>query len=338
MVNLNMKNELDKLNYGCSVDKIIDKESLKSTTLLSEYTPDKLIEDEFLYVYETIKALNSNWHMGVVSTGAHSEDFSKAYGFKIDNSDKWNNAPVMFVYECPGNNVDATRATSPEKDLNSVLKEIIEEKERDALFEKLLCKTLWHADCGKDVYYENDEKLIIDKGSFLEFGKNHYSEFLLQLILEFKLSNLYTTNLFRYEIFELGEKKGSTIDSSINLRGILWPEKNSTKYYKKLSLINERMVVFKKELEIVKPNVIFTTSNPYYCIKHYYDEIRKTDSNILPPKLVKVPHPASYLSSRDRYLENKFRIIKALENSAVITPEFAEKKISEAYKNLDAFV
>ena len=317
------KKELDKINYGKKLDdkhlKLDDK-----PYLIEEYrSMSGAISDEFKEVREKLKKINKGkaeqekCYMGAISVGAHSIDYSKVFGFTIPKA--WNKTPVMFVFENPSNNLDACFV----KDMDDA--KAANNSEELEKWNKLLCKVIWHADYGIQGYKEH--KSEYGGGEFRHFDEpKMYSQLLLSIILEFKLANFYTTNMFRYEIFNDvdGEEKFLNLDKISGLTG---------KDEKTLFSLDNDNNSFVKELDKFEPKLIFTTSKPFYYLSKYMENKDKYKDI----ELVKLPHPAHpSLNNTHRFCMNAMSIINGLQKAGVITENKRNDKIIEAMeKHID---
>ena len=145
--------------------------------------------------------------------------------------DNWKDNSVMFVFECPAGNIDAsflndrnTEEYSEENRKHAV--ENATAKSDSEKFKLHLAKVLWHADPKIEVLTPKYSIKDFTKSDYCKqyypfafFGKSkRYSELMLSIILTFKLKNFYTTNMFRYEIFS-ANKNG--VDVALNMNGIV---------------------------------------------------------------------------------------------------------------------
>ena len=329
-----MKRDLDWLNYNThSLDSITSFND--DCSYLKPYKMNALIKKDSSDIIKKIELYNSkksnepNLHLGVISSGAHTLDFKKYYGFKID--DTWNFKPVMFVYECPGNNLDSSFLTKHGTSLNNNYirnKDIITKEKKDLL----LCNRIWHADYGK-MHYKNNKEMY-GNNNFLFFDKQRkYSEFLLSLVLEFKLVNLYTTNFFRYELFRFQKnKKNRYVEKALNISDIYGLKTSGSEK----CLFTKAPSVFIKELQIFKPHLIISTeSTAYYIEQEYKNKQNKLEDDM---HIVTVPHPAHYsLKNKKRFVSNVFNILSGFSVKEIIKKETINDKMYKAlnkYKDI----
>ena len=194
------------IKENCNISESIKKDLYNLNTKLNERN----------------KELNKNYKVGVISRGTHSNDYAEFYGIDMEG-DKWKDNKVMFVFECPGGNIDASFLNDENtEDYCEVNRKNAVGKVTDVIdmeqYKLHMAKVLWHAD-PKFVSEDGKEELskedyINSYEDFSFFGKyKNYSELMLSIIKTFKLRNFYTTNMFRYEIFE--EKDG--LESAKNL-------------------------------------------------------------------------------------------------------------------------
>lgn len=284
------KEALDIINYGETVPY---SENVKEDGKLNSYKFSEQVEKDIDKIKKCIKN-NNQLHIGVISAGTHTLDYQKVFDFKPDEN--WSKEPVMFVYECPANNMKSSFYGKND------IKEI---SEKD-VSEDLLCNCLWHL--NPEVNIQEDFKF---------FGNKKYSEFILSVIKTFKLANFYTTNFFRYEIYEVNNKNNETALNFGKIQDIME---------------NDNMLTesFKAEINAFRPKVIFATSNPYNWLKNNWDKSEYAGDM---PLIIKVPHPANRDSNTDRFLKNAFAI-KAGLDMAGIKNSIQSEKIFDVYKEL----
>lgn len=257
-----------------------------------------------------------NLHLGAISSGAHTNDFIESFQIDPALCNSNHSDPVMFVYECPGNNLNASFFPYAEhKKINDLENYLFEEKKTlssDCNRSVLSGKYLWHADSYGEV---GNWKFETDSYAYFS-GRREYSYFLQSLIQEFKLSNFYTTNLFRYELFRLN----GDVERALNLGEICYEFDKTNGEGSFIEFVHDS--VFDCEYRTLNPKVIFATSKPYKILKDYLkDEMPK-------PILIKVPHPAFYnISEEERFLKNSVPVIAGLVEAGIIEESFANNKL-----------
>lgn len=299
------KRDLDIINYGKELKKGADWNiNNDNRPELEKPIYSNIIKNEYEKIIDIISN-KKGYHIGAISSGTHSIDYANIYGFDI-NDDEWNRTPVMFVFENPSNNVDACFAGNPEEAIKC------QNSNDDEDWKQLLSKYIWHADYGYEDYKKHSGEYGNGKFRFFEsMGK--YSELLLSIILEFKLANFYTTNIFRYEIFTQTDKKD---EAYCNIDSV------------KKDILKEEFDIcgddssFMKELDVFDPSIIFATSKPYGYLKDYCKEENKT--------IVKVPHPSGQFAKENRFICNAMAIINGLHKAGVIGDDLREKRIEKA--------
>ena len=128
--------------------------------------------------------------------------------------------------------------------------------------------------------------------------------------MNFRILNVYTTNLCRFEFFEGDYGKGAE-ERFCNWHEI--PDECKNECYK---------TIFCEELRQFEPDIILTTSNPYDFLR----AIPQTKD-----KLHKILHPANpSISGNHRQCCNICDITKALYKAGIIDADRA-KKYFETY-------
>ncbi len=275
--------KLNELNYGRIEVPYAEKPDFAGQ--LETYDASTEIETDVKKMKDVLE--KQGLYLGVISVGAHSADYFKIYGITKEND--WNKTPVMFVFECPGDNKSSC--------LNKA-----EEDQAGVDWHGHMSDSVWHADRGDA------------SAGKKYFGKQRvYTDLMLAIIKTFKLSNFYTTNYFRYEIYEKNNGK----EIALNLNTIT----------KKIGEIVDD-TIFWKEYETFKPKVIFATSEPYWHIVSKLSDTEQNEEVIV----VKVPHPASARSGLNedfRYLINTMQIATGLLKGGVISNEAFDGYIKE---------
>lgn len=307
-----VKSALDKINYGKDLKKDADWNIEAKRPVLKKPISSDIVKDEYEIIRDIISNKNG-YHIGAISSGTHSIDYANIYGFDI-NDNEWNEKPVMFVFENPSNNVNACFAGDPEEAIKC------QNSNDDEDWKQLLSKYIWHADYGYEDYKNHSGEYGNEQFRFFEsMGK--YSELLLSIILEFKLANFYTTNIFRYEIFTQTDKKD---EAYCNID------------YVKKEILKEEFDIcgsdtsFMKELNAFKPEIIFATSKPYGYLKDYCKKKNKT--------IVKVPHPSGQFAKENRFICNAMAIINGLHKAGIIGDDIRDKKIKAAIEKHESLI
>ena len=307
-----IKKKLDYINYGVKANQDIYKRyDFVNNIFTKQYPMSSLVKEEFESIKNIVEKNSKNTYMGTISNGAHSIDYSKIFGFNITKS--WRIAPVMFVFENPSNNIDASFI----KDAKSAKK--LKDKDIDEQLKNLQCDRVWHADYGIDAYKNKEKDDIYGNGRFTHFEHyKMYSQLLLSIILEFKLANFYTCNMFRYEIFEY--KKKEKYLNLFEVNDLLGNERDVAFNF------DSEKCSFARELKILKPRIIFATYKPHNFLIDYCDE-----NDIV---LVKVPHPTQRLTNRERFFRNFTRITLGLYEAGIISAKTRNEKITKSISRL----
>ena len=273
-------------------------------------------------------------YIGTISNGSHSLDFMKYY-FPLEEIQKteWISCDkkVMFLFEAPANNLDAScgyqgspRGSST-FNYNNYLRMIKQFGKNDqakfmdtnvslADFTKRLSSVRWWID-GKNMETSSTANIEWWNDTGLEkcmSMSKMYGHFIAAAMRIFGLSNIYATNLMRFELFEEGIKK----EQSLN-----WAKASDIPGN---PIRESYQNIFLKELNAFQPDVILATANPYYyMIYNNKDYAEKT---------FKILHPANYnISKNNRHCINICYIAKALHTTHVLSVEQAEKIIKDYY-------
>lgn len=207
---------------------------------------------------------------------------------------------VMLVMESPASNLDAC------------YKEEIDEKHP--------AKVWWWAD-GKSTadHKSTDERTIYPYG----FSSKKYGEFFNSFVHTFKLKNAYMTNLVKCGMLKNSEhNKYGNLDK--------FPSKCKNKCFDN---------IFLKEVEILKPKVIFTLSSKVYNYLNGGKVIEKIEKKLgAKPYIVTLPHPARCRQG----FTNEFyrtlwycRTLEGMINAGIITDKEEQHKYWDKY--VDAY-
>jgi hypothetical protein len=189
-----------------------------------------------------------------------------------------NSYPIMFVFENPGNEF------SPEFTFKGITKNVPYDK------------YYWISDKITEPPKSPNElvKIAKKKGEY----KNLYDSYIVYLQERYSLNNIYVTNLTKCKLRK--NKKEWRVAPYSHIRE---------------NCINE---IFKKELEIFKPKIVFCMSEKvmrwfpydifYECFKKWYPYQNKE----VEERIVKLLHPAAHLPNIKIVRENDKRIPKAI--------------------------
>lgn len=294
---------------------------------------DSQIVKAFKKLQENLQKNGEEQEIGVISNGVHSIDllmryFSREEIEEIDTTGQQHKR-VMIIYEAPAKNLYATaayrnysKAKNQEEPNNREpsVKDYLKNKIRRGEIRDCLTGVWWRMDLDEKAVKEAKEK----NTGFTAMKK--YAEFLIDFIRVFGILDLYTTNLFRYEIFESDDEKF-----------LGWDEVSKLTAENK-SLVDsafDKIVI--EEIKAYEPNVILATSKPYNYL--WYKKFGSTKQNMkVEPvleleniPLFKIPHPASMLATEFRECANICSVAKELYKSDVITLEKASNIIKEYY-------
>lgn len=215
---------------------------------------------------------------------------------KFNDYSDYRDDAVMLVMESPASNLDAC------------YKEEIDGKHP--------AKVWWWAD-GKstDDHKSTDERTTYPYG----FSSKKYGEFFNSFVHTFKLKNAYMTNLV---------KCGMLKDSDHNKYGNLdeFPDKCISMCFKEF---------FLKEVEILKPKVIFTLSSKVYNYLNVGKVIEKIEKKLgAKPYIVALTHPARCRQG----FTNEFyrtlwycRTLEGMINAGIITDKEEQHKYWDKY-------
>lgn len=330
---------LGKDLYLPKLNKTVDYVSLKPCeTIIDVESP---IAKAFYELQNTLQVLQSDkkeLQIGAISNGVHSIDllmryFNKEEICKIYNKEQ-SHKRVMIIYEAPASNLYATAAYRS----RSKAKNPEEPNDREPSVKDYLQKGKFNGeilDCLTGVWWRLDsldsdvEKAINTNEAFS--GAKKYTEFLVGFIRAFGILDLYTTNLFRYEIFKSDDEKSLGWDEVSKLTA------EDGSMFEIIDIAFEKIV--RKEIEAYKPNIILATSKPYNYLWYKKPENAERNKQVMPVQelknipIYKIPHPACQLDKDYRECVNICRITKVLCEANVITSVTASEIIKEHYLN-----
>ena len=206
---------------------------------------------------------------GIISNGNHGLDLLEVYNLnhKKDESEfkeflkKFDEEPrVMFVFDSPANNL---------KDCFGY------DENLEALFKKepkeFLCKHLWRS---KDLDIDNC------KSEDMLTGSKSYGQMIVSFMYNYKMKNVYTTNLFRYEITARNKEAFVSL-GSMNKKDLVNPVFKD---------------IFLKEVEAFKPDIIVPVGMTVYNYLNTKTRLGQLGGR----KLVPVYHPKARVTREDK--------------------------------------
>ena len=132
-------------------------------------------------------------------------------------------------------------------------------------------------------------------------------------MINFELSNVYTTNLFRYQVTS-NEKK------YYNLSQMLDVVKNNKGKNDFVYQVFEN--IFIEEVKQFKPKAIIATASVYDYLNKHKTELQNGKEEI---RLIKIIHPATRITAENRRCINMCGLAKELYSAGVIEKNQAEK-------------
>lgn len=245
-------------------------------------------------------------NIGVISNGVHGLDLINRYFSPEDIKDiKWSDKRVMLVYEAPSNNLNWSYAYKKRNcsDVSKLLNNF-----DDIKFREKLTRNWWRLD-------SNPFDLKSNKSAIFESLKGkEYCSLPWFLIKYFGISNLYITNLCRYELFKIGtSNKAGKEEQYLKWQEICKKQEGAeNKSY--IDIVYDGL--FQAEYAAFPPDVILATANPYIYlsgIAEYKD------------KIIKIIHPANQtISAEHRLVCNTCYIAKELCSKGIIGNEWDE--------------
>lgn len=214
------------------------------------------------------KLENTKFRCGIISNGNHGLDLLEIYNEnhkndpidfkkfeKVDEETK-----VMFVFDSPANNLKDYFGY--DENLEDLFKK--EPKE-------FLCKHLWRS---KDLDIDNCKNKEVLTGS------KSYGQMIVSFMYNYKMKNVYTTNLFRYEITARNKEAFVSLGSM-----------------KKKDLVDPVFEnIFLKEAEAFKPDIIVAVGKTVYN----YLNTKTRLGQLVGRKLVPVYHPKARVTREDK--------------------------------------
>ena len=295
--------------------------------VLKNFTEPNLIMEK----YEELRKILKNYSLeaGIISNGNHGLDLLDIYK-KIMNTEidftNWNETPVMFVYDSPADHLQDEKfiyGKEVEKPYKAEeLRNHKRNKEENIDSKFYLSTHLWRE---KDINrFQEEYKKSEDVLQYAFFDQKAYGEFIVSLMLNFQLNNVYVTNLFRYQITSATKNYYSLGQ----MRDIIKKEKGKADFVK--TVFKE---VFLKEVKKFQPEVIIATGSVYNYLKENEILIKKIKSNGK-IELIRTIHPAFRLKNDDRMCLNMCKLAKDLYTADVIK-EARLKEVISTYFGLE---
>ena len=214
------------------------------------------------------KLENTKFRCGIISNGNHGLDLLEIYNEnhkndpidfkkfeKVDEETK-----VMFVFDSPANNLKD--CFGYDENLEDLFKK--EPKE-------FLCKHLWRS---KDLDIDNCKNKEVLTGS------KSYGQMIVSFMYNYKMKNVYTTNLFRYEITTRNKEAFVSL-GSMNKKDLVDP-------------VFEK--IFLEEAKAFKPDIIVAVGKMVYN----YLNTKTRLGQLVGRKLVPVYHPKARVTREDK--------------------------------------
>lgn len=263
----------------------------------------EVIKDDNLIIKtykEGLDNLATNKTFGIISNGNHGLDLLEIYNQQhIGESDKqidykeYEEIPIMIVYDSPSNNLDDTFYCAGEKNTEKIKELLLRKKKngQNISVGDYLCKHLWRSqdfgncDCINKKY----------------FSFNHYGQMILSFMFEGKQKNIYTTNLFRFEVTDVDKEN-----------------------FTNLSKLERKIVddvfskIFLKEIELFKPQIIVAVGRKvekYLCKRKNKKAINEKAGKNVEVKYIIHPSPINRRNKTEQdMINNREEIINYIND------------------------
>ena len=272
---------------------------------------------------EVMKQLSDNFTLGIISNGNHGLDLIDIYNKDKQENEQINytnfkDNKVMIVYDSPANNLEDIFGYN-----NGNIQECIDHAVPNT--RQYLCKHLWRS----------KDSINCDCKNYSFYGEaGAYGQFLVSFMNEFRLKNVYTTNMFRYEVVD---------KSSLNKRGkeLFVSYSNLMKEFPHIidKVFSE---VFLSEIKCFSPEVIFATTGVY---NYLINSIGKINEVVEGVKIFRIPHPSGScrINSHNRYILNYCEIVRGRYKAEIIDKctatkcfkKYLEHEFKDSYKEID---
>ena len=285
------RNKLNEFNFSCGYRKYDENLYFHICNILNEKgkvccgkldLEDKSSKHIIAQTYlENLSVLeNTPFTYGIISNGNHGLDLLDIYNENhrddmIDYGPFDEDKRVMLVFDSPSNKLEDCFGYDV---LNQNIEELLKHNEPVGEY---LCTHLWRSlDLQDDC--KNVERLT---------GQKDYGQMIVSFMNKHQLKNVYTTNLFRYEITSANEEKYVPF-AELNRSGCKHVVDN---VYKK---------IFLEEIALFQPHTIVAVGTEVYNFlnnKENWDLLleRYTDKAD-EPKLTWVYHPGGRVSKEKK--------------------------------------
>ena len=285
------RNKLNEFNFSCGYRKYDENVYFHICNILNEKgkvccgkldLEDKSSKHIITQTYlENLSVLeNTPFTYGIISNGNHGLDLLDIYNENhrddtIDYGPFDEDKRVMLVFDSPSNKLEDCFGYDV---LNQNIEELLKHNEPVGEY---LCTHLWRSlDLQDDC--KNVERLT---------GQKDYGQMIVSFMNKHQLKNVYTTNLFRYEITSANEEKYVPF-AELNRSGCKHVVDD---VYKK---------IFLEEIALFQPHTIVAVGTEVYNFlnnKENWDLLleRYTDKAD-EPKLTWVYHPAGRVSKEKK--------------------------------------
>ena len=279
------RNKLNEFNFSCGYRKYDENVYYHICNILNEKgkvccgkldLEDKSSKHIITQTYlENLSMLeNTPFTYGIISNGNHGLDLLDIYNENhrddaIDYGPFDEDKRVMLVFDSPSNKLEDCFGYDV---LNQNIEELLKHNEPVGEY---LCTHLWRSlDLQDDC--KNVERLT---------GQKDYGQMIVSFMNKHQLKNVYTTNLFRYEITSANEEKYVPF-AELNRSGCKHVVDD---VYKK---------IFLEEIALFQPHTIVAVGTEVYNFLNNKENwnllLEKYTDKVDEPKLTWVYHPAGW--------------------------------------------
>lgn len=285
------RNKLNEFNFSCGYRKYDENVYYHICNILNEkgkaYCGKLDLEDKSskhiitqTYLENLSMLENTPFTYGIISNGNHGLDLLDIYNenHKDDTIDYGafdEDKRVMLVFDSPSNKLEDCFGYDV---LNQNIEELLKHNEPVGEY---LCTHLWRSlDLQDDC--KNVERLT---------GQKDYGQMIVSFMNKHQLKNVYTTNLFRYEITSANEEKY-----------VPFAELNRSDCKHVVDDVYKK--IFLEEIALFQPHTIVAVGTEVYNFlnnKENWDLLlEKYTDKADEPKLTWVYHPAGHVSKEKK--------------------------------------